>query len=404
MFKIIKAIYHNLERDRAKRKLAHYPNLTVIGITGSYGKTNTTVAVTEMLALKYKTLATDINLDTIYNVPKTVLQLKDHEKLVLELGVDHKGEMWKHLEIAKPQIAVLTGIAPVHADSEHLGSLEGIVEEKGHLLEVLPPDGWAIMNWDDPNVRNMINKTKAGVIRYGLDKSHCNLWVENIKVGFEGTKFNLHVQGLDLDLAESETEISTPLLGRQHAYTILAAAAVALTQGLTLAEIAKGAEKLEPLEGRLNIEKGPMGTVLINDSRRANVTSTIAGLQTLADLPGKRKIAILGQMGEMGKYEELGHRQVGVKVAEVKPDYTICVGEATKYIKAEAVKEMPDERVLYCEDVFAAAVVLKGILQPGDLVYLKGSLLKHLERIILLLEGKHVDPDSIASHRYQVYR
>lgn len=403
MINLVKIIYHQLKRKSAIRKIKQYPDLTIIGITGSFGKTSTATAVTKILSQKFKTLQTDTNLDTIYNVPQTVSRLNGHEKLVLELGVDHKDEMWRHLEIAKPTVAVMTGIAPVHADKEHLGSLEGIVEEKGHLLEVLGTKGWAIMNWDDPNVRNMVNKTRARVIRYGLNKAHCNIYAEEIRVTFEGTQFKMKFQGLDLT-SEKEVKIKTPLIGKQHTYTVLAAAAVALTQGVNLDEIARGAEKLEPLEGRLSIEKGPLGMILINDARRANVASTLAGLQVLADLPAKRKIAILGQMAEMGKYEELGHRQVGAKVAQLKPDLTVCVGPATKYIQDEALKTLKEDQVVYCSDVFSAAEVLKPILKDGDLVYLKGSLLKHLERIILLLEGKKVDPDSVASHRYQVYR
>lgn len=403
MINPIKIIYHQLKRKSAIRKISQYPDLTIIGITGSFGKTSTATAVAKILSEKFKTLQTDTNLDTIYNIPQTVLRLNGHEKLVLELGVDHKDEMWRHLEIAKPTVAVITGIAPVHADTEHLGSLEGIVEEKGHLLEVLGTKGWAIMNWDDPNVRNMVNKTRARVIRYGLNKAHCNLYAEDIKVSFEGTEFKIKNQGLDLT-DEKEITIKTSLIGRQQAYTILAAAAVALTQGLTFSEIARGVAKLEPLEGRLSIEKGPLGMILINDARRANVASTLAGLQVLADLPGKRKVAILGQMAEMGQYEELGHRQVGAKLAEVKPDLTVCVGPATKYIQAEALKTLKEDQVTYCNDVFSAAEVLKPLIKEGDLVYLKGSLLKHLERIILLLEGKKVEPDSAASHRYQVYR
>ena len=407
MLNLIKTLFHAFEGREAKKKLIKHLDLTVIGVTGSYGKTNTTVAIATVLAQKYSTLRTDLNLDTIYNIPKTILKLKKEEKLVLELGVDHKGEMLKHLEIAKPTIGVITGIAPVHADSEHLGSLEGIVEEKGHLLEILPESGWAIMNWDDKNVRDMVNKTKAQVIRYGLSKEHCNLYAENIKVGFEGMSFELIVQKVEggkLKVESDKINIKTPLIGRQHAYTILAAAAVGLTQGLSLEEISQGASKLQPLDGRLNIEKGPMGITLINDARRANLASTLAGLRTLHDLPAKRKIAILGPMGEMGKYEESGHREVGQLVGQLKPDFVVCVGGPTKFIAAEALKEMNEDRVLYCQDVFEAAERLRTILQPEDLVYLKGSLLKHMERIILLLEGKKADPDSIASHRYQVYR
>lgn len=400
---LLKPVFHKSRRFFAKQVVKRHTHLTIVGITGSFGKTSTTRAITQILSERFKTLQTDLNLDTIYNVPETILKLKDEEKLVLELGVDHKEEMWQHLEIARPTVAVITGIAPVHADQDHLGSLEGIMTEKGHLLEVLPPNGWAVLNHDDPKVRIMAAKTKAQVIWYGTDPRTCNLWADNIKVDFTGTTFTLHVERLYFS-GKSTVDINTSLIGRHHIYTILAAAAVAFTQGMTLEEIARGALKLEPLEGRLSIEKGPLGMTLINDARRANVSSTIAGLETLRDLPGKRKIAILGQMGEMGTYEEEGHREVGRKAAQLAPDLLVCVGEATRFIAEEAGKKSARDKVIFCKDVFEAAEKLKPVIKEGDLVYLKGSLLRHMERIILLLEGKKVDTDEEAAHRYQIYR
>ena len=142
----------------------------------------------------------------------------------------------------------------------------------------------------------------------------------------------------------------------------------------------------------------------MNDSRRANPASTIAGLQTLADLPAKRKIAVLGQMSELGKYEEEGHRNVGKKAAETKPDFLVCVGETTKLSAEEARKGMKKNQIIVVKDVFEAAGVISGILRKGDLWYLKGSLLEHLERIPLIIDGKDVDPDEIASNRYEIYQ
>lgn len=183
----------------------------------------------------------------------------------------------------------------------------------------------------------------------------------------------------------------------------MAATAIGWISGLKWKEIYSGLSKIKPLQGRGNIEAGPKETVILNDSRRSNPASAIAGLQTLVDLPSKRKIAVLGEMGELGKYEEEGHRSVGQKVAETKPDYLVCVGPVTKYIAEEARVGMKKNQVVWVKDVFEAAGALSGILRKGDLWYLKGSLLKHLERIPLILEGKDVDPDEIASKRYEIY-
>lgn len=394
---LIRPFFHTSRRVLAKLWLQSHAKTTVIGITGSYGKTNTSVAVNQVLSEKFKTLQTDINLDTNFNIPITILKLKDQEKLILEYGVDHTGEMDKHLSLARPNIAVVTGIAPVHADSTHLGSLENIIREKAKLVSSLTKDGWAVLNWDVPEVRAMREKSKGQIFFYGLDKDNCRIWANRIKLTMVGLEFNLHHK-------DEMIKVKTSLVGKHYVYSCLAAAAVGVLSGMSLSLIARGLEKLQPLEGRMSLEAGPKGSILLNDSRRANPASTIAGLQALKDLPAKRKIAVLGEMGELGDWEEKGHRQVGKEVGIIKPDYLVAIGPLTKFIAQEAEKSMRRGSVVWVADVFEASGVLTGILKKGDLVYLKGSLLKHLERIPLIIEGKKVDSDEIAFHRYEVYR
>ena len=391
----MKEIYHYLERKQAASKMSK-SRAKVIGLTGSQGKTSTAQAIAAVLATKYSVLTTDVNLDPIYAIPQLVGRLKKEDFAVVEMAVDKPGQMSEYLRMVKPELGVLTGIAPVHADAEHLGSIEGIIKEKSALLEALPTSGVAICNWDDPRVVDMARRTKARVIKYGT-KDGCNVCIEESSVSLKGTQVVLSTERGDLRL-------NLKLIGKQHAYTAAAAVGVALEVGVELADIKKGLEQLEPLPGRMSLEEGPMGTTILNDARRANLASTLSGLATLAEIPAGRKIAVLGQMAEMGRYEEAGHREVGRKVAEIKPNYLVTIGPATKFIVQEVEKSLPRETVFYTEDVFAAAKKLKEILRPGDLWYLKGSLLKHLERIPLILEGKEVDSDEIASHRYEVYR
>jgi len=400
---IVVTPYHIFRRLLAKFWLLVHLDVEVIGVTGSYGKTNTSAAITSVLSEKFKTLQTDLNLDTNFNIPITILRLGNHEKLVLEYGIDHVGEMEKHLSLAKPKIAVITGFSPVHADDEHLGSLEKIIAEKSKLVQAVSKEDWVVLNYDDTNVRRIKQALDKKTIFYGTSSKYCDVWASNIKVDYKGTVFNLHVNTSKLPSSKNTIKVSTPLLGTQGVSNCLAAAAVGLIEHLSLDEIVSGLSKLKPLEGRLNIEAGPKGSVLLNDSRRSNPASAIAGLQTFKDLTAKRKIAILGEMGELGKYSEEGHRSVGKKVAEIKPDYLVCVGEQTDFIADEAKKKMKKDSIIFARDVFEAAGALSGILQKGDLIYLKGSLLKHVERIIRLLEGKEVDPDEIAFHRYEIY-
>lgn len=390
---MIKPLFHNLRRKFAKLWLSFHSDLIIIGITGSYGKTNTATAITKVASKKYKVLQTDLNLDTNFNLPITLLKLREEKVLVLEYGVDHKKEMLRHLSLVKPKIGVITGIAPVHTDQEHLGSLEGVIEEKGYLLEALPKNGFALINYDDQKAREMASKTKAEIIYYGTN-AECDIWADKPKVTLAGTEFTLHYK-------EETIAVKTNLIGCHYLVNLAAAAGVGIILGLTLKEIALALSELQPLEGRMSIEKGFNNTTLINDARRANLSSTIAGLQVLADLPGKRKIAVLGEMREMGEYSEKGHREVGDFVKKIKPTFLVTVGSHTKWIAEQAKKEVP---VHEARDVFEAAKILKDLLQPGDLVYLKGSLLAHMERIPLILEGKKVDSDEIASKRYEIYR
>jgi len=391
--------FHQSRRFIAKLWLHFFPHLTIIGITGSYGKTNTTRAIAQVLSEKYKTLQTDLDLDTIYNLPITILKLRPwHQKLVLEMGVDHKNEMDFHLSLVKPSIAVVTGINPTHSEPELLGSLEGVIKEKRKLLQILPKDGLAILNWDDENVWKMARFTKAKVLKCGTSPK-CDFWADKIKVDFSGTSFILHYEN-------KKFAIKTGLVGRHFIHECLAAAAVGINQGLTWGQIKNGLSKLKPLAGRLSIEKGPKGTILINDVLRANPASTIAGLQTLVDLPTLRaaqgrRIAVLGEMGELGELAQEEHRRVGKEVAGLKIDYLVSVGPLQKLTAEEAIKSgMKKNQVFWVENVAQAARILERLLSVGDLFYLKGSLLRHMERIPLILNGEEVGCKVTSCHFY----
>lgn len=386
---------HSLRRIVAKLILRFFPNLTVIGITGSYGKTNTTRAIATVLSEKYKTLQTDLNLDTVYNLPLTILKLRPGiQKLVLEYGVDHKNEMDLHLSLAKPSIAVITGINPTHSEPELLGSLEGVVEEKSKLIKTLPKNGWTILNWDDLRVRAMAKETKTKILCYGTTPA-CDFWAEKIKVNFSGTEFLLHYKNETVFL-------KTGLVGAHFVHSCLAAVAVAKIEGLNWQEIKRGLLKLHPLTGRLSIEKGPKGSILLNDALRANPASTLAGLKTLVSLPAKgKKVAVLGEMGELGVLSEKEHRRIGLGLAKLEIDYFVSIGPLQKLTAQEAIKYgMKKEQVFWVENVQEAASILQKILKKGDLLYLKGSLLRHLERVLLILKGEKVGCQATSCHFY----
>jgi UDP-N-acetylmuramoyl-tripeptide--D-alanyl-D-alanine ligase len=369
-----KQLFHSSRRFLAKRWLSLMPALQ-IALTGSHGKTNTTYVLSKMLTAIGNTVVTDINLDTIYNVPITALKVMPWTRYaIFELGVDHPGEMDFHLQIVKPKVAIVTGIAPVHSDAEHLGSLENIVKEKQKLIAALPKEGYAILNYDDTHVRSMAAFTKAKILWYGTDKNRCNMWVDpkTVKVSLKGTSFS--IQGLTLNI-----DLQTNLIGKHHIYTIMAVystlqAISKLTHHvISINQLIKKVRNIQPLPGRMNIENGPLGTLLLNDSLRANPASTKSGLETLSeiDYAQGRKIAVLAEMGELEKPKE-EHQKIIEFLKKLKIDFVIAIGNLYPQ----------SSKVLHAKDVFEGAIILKKIINRGDLIYLKGSLYKQVGRVL----------------------
>ena len=388
-----------------------------IAVTGSQGKTNTARMIGETLKTIGKTVVTDIDLDTVYNVPITALKIAPWTDFaVFELGIDHQKEMNLHLQIVKPKIAIVTGISSVHTDKEHLGSLENLIFEKRKLLEALPKDGYAILNFDDEHVRQMSQYTKAHIFWYGSDLYKCQVSADpqSIKLSLSGTSFQLTIGKTHRFIHTSirgEPEllnhipISTALLGKHHAYTVMAtiltiqALEHVLKKNISFNRVLKEIHDMKPLPGRMSVEKSEKGYIFLNDSLRANPASTASGILSLSELEhiAGRKIAILAEMGELENPED-EHRKIGQLVAlEMKEkksiDLLISIGPHQKLVIEEVEREFRalqsenPPQAFWTENVIEAARILKKFLNPGDVIYLKGSLLRHIERIPLILSG-----------------
>lgn len=392
-------LLHETRRKIAKLWLKINFQKTVIGVTGSYGKTSTVKAINQVLSRKYSTLQTDLNLDTLYNLPITSLKLRPkHKFLILEYGIDKRNEMDFHLSLIKPDIGVLTGITPVHADKEHLQSLSNIINEKQKLLSALPKNGYVILNYDDENVRKMAKATKAKIIWFGTS-SKCQIWADKIKMNSSGMTFTVHFNYLNWP---KKRVFRTGLIGEHFVQGCLVSIFIGKLYGLDDCEIDQALKDLKPLKGRLSLEKGPKETILLDDHLRANLVSTLVGLDTFSKLPGKRKIAILGEMGEMGQYSVRGHREIGKKAALLNLDYLFCIGPLQKETAITALENgMKREQVYDIDDVLLAGKSLKNLIKKGDFLYLKGSLLRHMERILLILDNKRVNCKQISCHNYK---
>ena len=356
---------------RARREL------TVIGITGSVGKTSSKELVAAVLRQRYATIWNEGNLNNEIGLPLTLLRIAaEHEYAVLEMGFYEEGEIAQLCELARPHIGVITNLGPVHL--ERAGSMEAIFRGKAELVQALPADGYAVLNWDDDWVRRMADLSPAPVFRYGLTPES-DLWADEItSVGLEGIhfRFNHRQPSGKIDILH----VHLPLLGRHSVHTALRAAAVGLLCDLSWEEIIRG---LQDVEAQLRIEVTPgiNGCTLIDDTYNASPPSSIAALNLLSEMSG-RHIAVLGDMLELGSYEQSGHRMVGRRAAVVV-DTLITVGERARWIADEAVAAgLAADRVRHTASIDEATTLLETTIQPGDYVLIKGSRAIGMETLV----------------------
>jgi UDP-N-acetylmuramoyl-tripeptide--D-alanyl-D-alanine ligase len=358
-----------------RRKL----NIRVIGITGSVGKSTTKEIIADVMSQRYRTLKSLGNLNNEIGLPLTLLSLNEaYECAVLEMGFYVPGEIAFLCDIAQPQVGVVTLIGPVHA--ERAGSIEEIAKGKAELVQSLPaaPEGVAVLNYDDPWVRWMAGLTHARVFYYGLtDKA--NLWADNIEgLGLEGIRFQIHYRKESLNLR-------VPLIGQHSVQTVLRAVAVGLVEGLTWQEIVNGLRS-ERTQLRLMTGYAQNGALILDDTYNASPESMLAALNLLDELDG-RKIAVLGDMLELGQYEKEGHETIGARAAEVV-NLLVTVGERSKMIDYSAWQAgLSRKYISHFSTTDEVVDYLKEILTPDDVVLIKGSRGMEMERIVSALEA-----------------
>lgn len=350
----------------------------VIGITGSVGKTTTKELTYTVLSQSYQTLKSPGNRNNEIGLPLTLLSLRpSDERAVLEMGMYAQGEIARLCELAQPDVGVLTMVGPVHL--ERLGSMEAITAAKQELVEALPDDGTAILNRDDDRVMSMAPHTAARVFTYGLDE-RADLWADNIRsMGLDGVHFTLHY-------GREALNVRIPLLGRHSVHTALRATAVGLVEGMRWEAILAGLGEA-PSQLRLVTVSGPNDSLLIDDTYNASPDSVLAALNLLEDLDGRR-IAVLGDMLELGDMAEMGHRRMGIRAADVA-DVLVVIGPLARLIGEEAVAAgLPASSVTAVDSPAQAITVLESLIGEGDVVLIKGSLGMKMDQIVNKLGGE----------------
>jgi UDP-N-acetylmuramoyl-tripeptide--D-alanyl-D-alanine ligase len=349
----------------------------VVGITGSTGKTVAKEIVADVCATSFSTLRNEGNLNSETGLPMTLLRLEpEHEVAVLEMSMYTIGEIARLAEIAEPEIGVVLAVHPTHL--ERAGSIERIAQAKAELPTALPADGLAVLNADDPRVAAMRSVTRAKVRTFGVSPAADVRASEITSRGLAGTEFTVHA-------AWGERRLRSGTPGRHLVPHALAAVVVAERLGVPLDAVAAALEAGSSAAHRMEIREGSSGATIVDDTYNASPVSVSAALAFLAETPlspGRRRIAVLGDMLELGPDEEALHVEVGATAARTV-DALVAVGPRGRWI-ADAARAAGLGTVIEAEDAEAAATLVERDLapQPGDIVLLKASRGIGLDRAV----------------------
>lgn len=355
-------------------------DVRVVGITGSIGKSSTKEVIAAVLSQRFQTIRARASFNNEIGLPLTLLEINpDTEVAVLEMGGAYRfGEITELAEMAKPLIGVVTNVS--HSHLQRMGSLEAIAQTKRELPESLPPEGFAVLNGDDFRVRDMATGCVADVVFYGLAPD-CEVRARQVEShGLDGISFILEMDG-------EEQHLSVPLIGAHSVHTVLAAIATARALGMGLDEMLPGFED-PTIQLRLLTIPGVNNSTIIDDTYNANPQSCLAALNLLDELDATRKVAVFGDILELGEFEDEGHRIVGRRAAAVV-DQLITVGPKARII-ADAAQDggLKTNRIYTYENKETAIPRIAELMNAGDFVLVKGSRGVKMEEVVGALRDR----------------
>ena len=350
-------------------------NIPIIAITGSNGKTTTKDMIAAVLNSKYNVLKTEANYNNEIGLPLTLLNLTDdHEVAIVEMGMRGLGQIRELADIAMPNIAVLTNVGETHI--ELLGSVDNIAAAKSELVDAISSNGLVVLNADNEYVRTMKEKTEARTLFYGIEEKECEFSAFNIRQDDNVTTFSVKYQN---DIFE----VFVPVLGRHNVYNALAAIAVGFSLQLSIEEINFGFSNFTASAMRLAVIKTANYTI-INDAYNASPLSTEAAIDTLMQIAKGRKVAVLGDMLELGQVAVDAHKRIGAKLADLGVEVVVTVGELSRHT-ALVAGEGGCKYTKACATHEEARTALEEYLQANDTILIKGSRGMKMEKILDML-------------------
>ena len=422
----MKHFIQKLLAKKAHRLIEHY-HPQIIAITGSIGKTSTKTAIATILENRFRMRVAKYNYNNEIGVPLAILGKESPgtslfgwlrllcEKhtsfpdiLVLEFGADHPGDIQALCKLAPPSIGVLTGISPVHV--ENYDSLDQLIEEKSFLLSSLPQDGYAVLNADDEHVWSQREKASAPAMGYGFSQ------VADLRA----TGYDLQTRlDHDFDPGESFAQVVfcvesakdkaqivlSNTIGKPQVSAILAALAVGSHLGLSFQEMAETLQKNygSPC-GRLKPLAGIKGSLILDDTYNAAPASMLAALEALREFEpyeNRRRIAVLGDMAELGALSESEHRRIGLHVFETAVDLLVCVGEKAKDMgRAAQEAGMKEEAIVYFQEAKEAGRFMDRELKQGDIILVKGSQSMRMEKVVKEIMAEPLRAEELLVRQY----
>jgi UDP-N-acetylmuramoyl-tripeptide--D-alanyl-D-alanine ligase len=359
----------------------HHPR--IVAVTGSNGKTTTKemlAAILERALGPGRVLRTTGTQNNLVGLPLTLLRLAGTEEIaILELGMNGPGEIWRLAQIAEPDVGVITCVAPAHL--EGLGSIHGVAEAKAELYRRLRPSATAVVNADDALVSASARAFPGRKVPFGTGTEELAVGARAIiDHGLDGTEFRLVVEQHDVPV-----RLAVP--GRHNVTNALAAAAVAHALGLGIEAVQAGLEAFQPPGMRMEVTQLPTGVTVLNDAYNANPASMAAALRTLAASRGRRRVAVLGEMRELGAEATRAHRELGAVAAAARVDALFLLGEHAGDVRAGAeAAGLPTDRIAVAATHEELAARLGAFSRAGDLVLLKGSRGAAMEEVLRHLQ------------------
>ena len=340
-------------------------NIPVIQVTGSVGKTSTRDIIANVVRMQYKTLQTEGNLNNSIGLPTTILKLKDEEALVVESGMNHFGEIRYLGKIAKPTIAAITNVGTAHIGL--LGSRENILKAKLEILENLKPDGYVVINNDNDLLHKWKEEdTKYKKYTFGIENDS-DVMAYDINIYNDYSTYKVKING-------KEYNVTVPVSGKHFVYNSLCAIAIGNLLNIPPEKIIEGIKGFELTKRRMEVDKIKDNIAIINDSYNASYDSMVAAIDYLKEFTGKRKIAVLGDMFELGNFAEELHRKVGEYVAKKDLDLLVTVGENSKFIAKQAIENgMNPNKVIEFKTNNDAVNYLKSNMKSEDVILLKAA-------------------------------